>query len=148
MTVERQATLMGRLLYLSAAWTLAIKYVIPVAWALRQGAPPTTFIHFWDAWWVAHIAVGWGLVRARRGVWGWALTLALVEIPIIVAKVAFFLADPVFDFWRANWFVNKCWLLGYFVFSLYWLSRPEVRARLRAAGARVGTSAAREGRHA
>ena len=109
---------MGRLLYLSAAWTLAIKYVLPVGWALWLGAPLTSFIFFWDAWWVAHLAVGWSLVRRKRGVWIYALLLALVEIAIIVAKFALFLRAPVFDFWTANWFVNKCWLLGYFAMNV------------------------------
>lgn len=129
--VERQAAFMGRLLYVSAAWTVAIKYVLPLLWALGSGAPLTTFILYWDAWWVAHMAVGWGLVRARRGIWIWALLLALVEIAIILAKLILFLRDPTFDFWTTNWFVNKCWLLAYFSFSLYWLSRPDVRRFLR-----------------
>lgn len=128
--VERQSALMGRLLYVSAAWTIAIKYALPIGWALWIGAPWTAFIFFWDAWWGAHLAVGWSLVRARRGVWVWALLLAAVEIAIIVPKLTLFLIHPIADVWRMSWFVNKCWLLAYFAFSLWWLMRHDVRARL------------------
>lgn len=133
--VERQAVLMGRLLYVSAAWTLAIKYLMPIGWALWLGEPLTRFIFFWDAWWVAHLAVGWGLVRGKRGIWIYALLLALAEIAIIATKLVLFVLEPAFDFWTANWFVNKCWLLVYFSFSLYWLSRPTTMAFLKAPGA-------------
>jgi len=138
------SVLMGQLLYLSAAWTLAIKYVLPIGWALWIGVPWMTFIRYWDAWWVAHLAVGWALMRVRRGVWVWALLLAVAEIAIIVPKLTLFLIHPHVDVWSANWFVNKCWLLALFSFSLVWLGRLEVRDRLQTAAA----GAERSSRHA
>jgi hypothetical protein len=146
--VEHQAVLMGRLLYLSAAWTVVIKYVLPIGWALWVGVPWMTFIRYWDAWWVAHLAVGRALTRVRRGVWVWALLLAVAEIAIIVPKLVLFLLHPHVDVWSANWFVNKCWLLAYFSFSLVWLGRWDVRERLQTAAGGAELSGRRAGRTA
>lgn len=36
-------------LFLLAAWTLAIKYIFPVAYALSEGVPVLTYV-MWDFW--------------------------------------------------------------------------------------------------
>ena len=130
MTFDRQRMFLARLLYLFAAWTLTIKYVLPVSWALIQKQPLATFIYFWDAWWIAHILVGLGLERRKKGTWWAALILSLAEIVIIVAKFWLYLRGPNLDFWHVNWFVNKCFLLGYFVFLLFWLMKKQAREKL------------------
>ena len=117
----------GRLLYFFAAWTLLIKYVLPVAWALSRKEPLSAYIFFWDAWWLAHLGVGWGLCR-RRKVWLWALFLSLAEIAIIGVKFVRFIRTPDLDFWHANWFVNKLFLLVYFIVLLGWLLKKKVRS--------------------
>jgi len=131
MSWEQQCRVMGRLLYAFAAWTVTIKFLLPMAWAAGRGEPLVTYIG-WDAWWVAHIVVGMGLTRRRRGVWPWAMLLAAVETVIITTKFALFLPNPTWDFWHTNWLVNKAFMLAYFAVSLWWLTRPPAREQLAA----------------
>jgi len=88
-------------LFILAAWTLVIKYVFPIAYALQYGLPAWTFINL-DLWPVVHVWLGWSLV-------------------IIVSKFAIFLSAPEWTIWRTNWFVNKIFVLSCFVMLLTWL---------------------------
>ncbi len=124
---ERQSKIFGKLLYFFAGYTLVIKYILPVGWAVIQKAPMVTYIYFWDAWWVAHIIVGRGLALAKKGIWPWAFSLSVAEIIIIAVKFFFYLKFPNLDFWHVNWFVNKTFLLIYFSVLLAWLFKQETR---------------------
>jgi len=125
--VEKQAKVFGNLLYFFAAYTLTIKYVLPVGWAVAKELPLTTYIYFWDAWWIAHIIVGHGLMHRRRKILIWAFLLSVAEIIIIMIKFGMFYQAPNLSFWHLNWLVNKCFLLVYFWVLLIWLMRKEVR---------------------
>jgi hypothetical protein len=122
-----QGLVLGRLLYFFAGYTLMIKYVIPVGWALRQGENWMTYIYFWDAWWIAHLLVGRGLISARRRIWLWALLLTAAEIIIIASKFVLLAMNPVTDMWHVMWFWNKAFLLVYFFGLGMWLLRADVR---------------------
>lgn len=125
---ETESFLFGTGLYSFAAYTVIIKYVMPVAWAVMTRAPLDAYIYFWDAWWIAHIAVGYGLRGRKPGTWLWAFLLAAVEVIIITTKLVLFWRVPVLDFWRVNWLVNKSLLLVFFAVLLAWLAKKEVRA--------------------
>lgn len=127
---ERACILSGKFLYFFAAYTVTIKYLMPVAWAAIEQAPLLAHIYFWDAWWILHIAVGFGLCRRTKGIWPWAFLLAIAEIIIIVTKFVFYFASPNTSFWHLNWLVNKSLLLIYFFVFLLWLCRQEVRKLL------------------
>jgi len=125
----REAKIFGHWLYFFAVFTLTIKYILPIGWALRQQTSWETFIYFWDAWWIIHFAVGYGLIHQKRGVWKWALALAIAEIVIIVTKFVLYLQNPNLDFWHLSWLVNKVCLLVYFCVLLAWCFRSGVRER-------------------
>ena len=128
--VERQSVVFGKLLYFFAAYTVTIKYILPVSWALIQKVPLATYIYFWDAWWIAHVAVGRGLILRKKGIWPWALLLTAAEIIIITVKFVFYFKAPNLDFWHVNWLVNKSCLLIYFWMLLAWLFKKETREYL------------------
>ena len=97
-----------------AAWTLVIKYIFPVAYALNAGEPPLSHV-MWDFWWVAHIWIGWALIRRPRYTFALTMTVSVVEIVIVVTKFVMFLSAPQWDIWRTNWFINKCFVLACFI---------------------------------
>jgi len=126
--IEDQANIFGNFLYFFAAYTVTIKYLLPVSWSLIQKVPLTSYIYFWDAWWIAHLWVGSGLKGGKKNIWIWAFLLTVAEIIIISVKFAFYAREPNFDFWHLNWFVNKSFMLVYFWVILFWLFKKEVRS--------------------
>jgi hypothetical protein len=111
---------LAHLLFFLAAWTVVIKYLFPIAYALAYGEP--TFGHVYlDLWPVAHVAVGWSLLNWRRWTFGLALAVSVAEIAIVATKFAIFLQAPEWTIWRTNWFINKLFVLGCFVVLLGWL---------------------------
>lgn len=109
-------------LFVLAGWTLVIKYVFPVAYALNQGVPLLTYV-MWDFWWVAHIWLGWALIRRPRYTFEIALGISVVEIAIVVTKFIVFLSAPQWDIWRTNWFINKVFVLACFILLLAYVVR-------------------------
>lgn len=117
---------LAHMLFLLAAWTVFIKYLFPVAFALAEGVGWHTYI-YWDLWPIAHVWLGWALLARPRYTRALAIGMALVEIAIIVTLFSIFLADPEWSIWRTNWFVNKVFVLSCFVLVLYGaLRHPEV----------------------
>ena len=116
---------LAHLLFILAAWSVFIKYIFPIAFALAEGVALTTYI-FWDFWPIAHVWLGWALL-ARPGYTRWlAIVMSVVEIIIIVSMFFWFLSDPDWSIWRTNWFVNKVFVLACFVMVLVTaLVRPE-----------------------
>lgn len=107
-------------LFILAAWTLSIKYLFPVAYALNEGVPIGTYI-LWDFWWVIHIWLGWSLLHWRRYTYYFAAIVCVVEIAIVVTKFVVFLSAPQWTIWRTNWFINKVFVLACFVMLLNYL---------------------------
>ena len=107
-------------LFILAAWTLVIKFIFPVMFALAEGAPIGKYVML-DFWWVAHIWLGWALLRRPGYTYALALVVSVVEIIIIVTKFALFLPAPDWSIWRTNWFINKCFVLACFMGLLGYL---------------------------
>ena len=104
-------------LFILAAWTLVIKYVFPMSYALVEGVPILTYV-YWDFWWVVHIWLGWSLLHWRRYTYAAAVGVSVVEIVIIATKFVSFLSAPQWTIWRTNWFINKIFVLACFLMLL------------------------------
>lgn len=116
---------LAHLLFILAAWTIFIKYLFPIGFALASGKPWTSHI-YWDLWPLAHIWLGWALLARPRYTRALAIGMSIVEIAIIGTLFARFLSDPEWSIWRTNWFVNKVFVLACFILVLVTaLSRPE-----------------------
>ena len=107
-------------LFILAAWTLVIKYVFPMAFAVHHDLPAMTHVYL-DLWPVVHVWVGWSLLRWQPYTFWFAVGVAVLEIVIIVSKFSIFLAAPEWSIWRTNWFINKIFVLSCFVMMLTWL---------------------------
>jgi len=107
-------------LFLLAAWTLVIKYVFPVTYAIYYDLPVGSHVYL-DLWPVVHIWLGWSLLHWRRSTFAMAAGISIAEIVIVVSKFVVFLAGPEWTIWRTNWFINKVFVLGCFVMLLTWL---------------------------
>jgi hypothetical protein len=114
------ARFLAHFLFILAAWTVVIKYLFPMAYALAEGAPLTTYV-FLDFWPVVHVWVGWLLLNWSRWTVPVALVSSVAEIGIVVTKFALFLSAPEWTIWRTNWFINKLFVLVVFVLLLGWL---------------------------
>lgn len=121
-------TFLAHFLILLAAWTLTIKFLFPIAFALAAGSPLLTHV-YWDFWWVIHLWLAWALLRSPPYTTALALGVSVVEIAIIVTKFALFLSAPEWDIWTTNWFINKLFVLACFClmlayFAIYHRRRP------------------------
>lgn len=114
------ALFFAHFLVLLSCWTLLIKYIVPVAFALADGGPLVTYV-MWDFWWVAHLFLAWALVRRPSYLFVLGVLVAGVEIVIVATKFALFLPAPDWTIWTMNWFVNKVFVLGCFSLMLPWL---------------------------
>jgi len=108
---------LAHLLFILAAWSVFIKYLFPITFALVEGEPWSTWV-FWDLWPVAHVWLGWALLARPSYTWLLAVAMSAIEIVIIVTLFSLFLVDPEWSIWRTNWFVNKVFVLGCFVLIL------------------------------
>jgi len=108
---------LAHMLFFLAAWSVFIKYLFPLAFALAEGVSWSSYI-YWDLWPVAHVWLGWALLARPGYTRALAIGMAVVEIVIIVTLFALFLADPEWSIWRTNWFVNKVFVLACFVLVL------------------------------
>jgi len=108
---------LAHLLFILAAWTLFIKYLFPIGFALAYGEAWTSRI-YWDLWPLAHIWLGWALLARPGYTRALAVGMSVVEILIISNFLFNFLADPDWSIWRTNWFVNKVFVLACFVLVL------------------------------
>ena len=107
-------------LFILAAWTLVIKYVFPVTYAIHYDLPVGRHVYL-DLWPVVHVWLGWSLLHWKRATFGFALGISIAEIVIVVSKFVLFLGEPEWTIWHTNWFVNKVFVLGCFVMLLTWL---------------------------
>jgi hypothetical protein len=107
-------------LFILAAWTIVIKYLFPIGFAMAEGVPSGTYV-YWDLWPVVHVLVGWSLLNWNRYTFPFAVGVSVVEIVIIVTKFAAFLAAPEWTIFRTNWFINKIFVLACFVLLLGYL---------------------------
>ena len=115
-------------LFLLAAWTLVIKFAFPISFSWHEGSPLGTYV-LWDFWWTIHLWLGWTLIFWQRYTYVFAISVSVLEISIITIKFTFFLADPSWTIWTANWFINKLFVLACFVSILgyFFTKRRELR---------------------
>ena len=113
-------TFLAHFLFILAAWTVVIKYLFPLAYALSEGKPAGSYV-FLDFWPLVHVWVGWSLLHWNRFTFALALTVSIAEIGIVVTKFVLFLAAPEWTIFRTNWFINKIFVLACFVLLLGWL---------------------------
>jgi len=111
---------LAHFLVVLAAWTLTIKFVFPIAFALSEGSPLASYI-YWDFWWVAHLWLAWALLRRPTYTYWLALGVSLAEIAIVVTKLSLFLLEPQWNIWETNWFINKLFVLLCFALMLPYL---------------------------
>jgi hypothetical protein len=121
---------LAHFLIVLAAWTVTIKFLFPIAYAVAYGLPIGTHI-YWDFWWVVHLWLAWALLRWRSYSFALAIGVSSVEIAIVVTKLALFLAAPEWTIWTTNWFINKLFVLLVFCLMLPYLMlhRRELRPR-------------------
>ena len=121
---------LAHFLIVLAAWTLTIKFLFPIAYALGQGAPIGTYI-YWDFWWVVHLWLASALLRWPPYTFALAIGISTVEIAIILTKFALFLAAPEWTIWTTNWFINKLFVLACFCLMLpyFVIYRRDLRQR-------------------
>ncbi|WGL17995.1 hypothetical protein PVT68_06770 [Microbulbifer bruguierae] len=117
--VERSHWLqfLAHCLFFLAAWTLFIKYLFPIGFALATGEPWNSHV-YWDLWPLAHVWLGWALLAQPGYTRRLAIVMSVIEIAIIVSKFVVFLGDPEWTLWRGNWFVNKVFVLVCFILIL------------------------------
>ena len=108
---------LAHFLFVLAAWTVVVKYLFPVGYALAQGIDPATHVYL-DFWPVVHVWLGWALLARPRYTYALALAVAVLEIGIVVTKFVLFLDEPQWTIWTTNWFVNKLFVLGCFSLML------------------------------
>jgi hypothetical protein len=121
---------LAHFLIVLAAWTVTIKFLFPIVYAIAYGLPLGSHI-YWDFWWVVHLWLAWALLRWRAYTLALATLVSAVEIVIVVTKLALFLAAPEWTIWTTNWFVNKLFVLLCFGLMLPWLvlHRRELQVR-------------------
>jgi hypothetical protein len=49
---------LAHFLIVLAAWTVTIKFLFPIGYALAYGLAPGSHI-YWDFWWVVHLWLAW-----------------------------------------------------------------------------------------
>jgi hypothetical protein len=123
---------LAHFLIVLAAWTVTIKFLFPISYAAAYGLPLGSHI-YWDFWWVVHLWLAWALLRWRFYTWLAAITVSVVEIAIVVTKLALFLPAPEWTIWTTNWFINKL-----FVLLVFCLMLPYLVLRRRELGGRAG----------
>ena len=107
-------TFLAHFLFILAAWTVVIKYLFPMAYALSEGNPVLTYVYL-DLWPVVHVWVGWSLLNWNRYTFALAGVVSVAEMVIVVSKFVIFLAQPEWTIWRTNWFINKIFVLTCFI---------------------------------
>jgi hypothetical protein len=119
----RIASIVG--LVVMATWTLVIKYVAPLLWALSEtlaGRDAEAPI-MWDFWWVVHLALARLIYLRHPFMWAAGTIIAGVEILIVTVKLVLYYRAPDYSFWNLLWLTNKMYVLVFFVGFLMLLMR-------------------------
>ena len=101
-------------LVILAAWTLVIKFIFPISYAILEEVSWSTYV-MWDFWWVAHLWLAWAFLVQWRYLYPFAYIISVLEILIISFKFYVFLGNPDWTIWTANWFINKIFVLSCFL---------------------------------
>ena len=123
---------LGHFLIVLAAWTVTIKFLFPIAYALGQSvrsAPTSTGI---SGGWCTCGSPGRSCAGSRTPT-RWRSGSRRSRSPIILTKFALFLPEPEWTIWTTNWFINKLFMLACFCLMLpyFGLYRRDLRQRPR-----------------
>ena len=114
MRTPRVNRFFAHFLFILAAWTLVIKYVFPMTYAIFYGLPIGSHVYP-DLWPVVHVWLGWSLLHWRRSTFVFAVGISVAEIVIVISKfVSLYRAYFAGPFRRSH--NNK--IVG--VFSNFW----------------------------
>lgn len=126
-----QRRFFAHLLIFVAVWSLFIKYLFPITFAVVYDEPALHYV-YWDFWPLVHLWLAWSLLTLPSYVKWLAWCIALVEVIIILVKFYLFLTDPQWDIWRTNWFINKVFvLLTFLLLSGSLLLQPDMLSKTR-----------------
>ena len=98
-----------------AAWTILIKFIFPVLYALHYGENFTKYI-MWDFWWIAHLWLAYSFLNISRNTYFIGLIICIFELIIIIYKLYIFFIFPQWTIWETNWMINKIFVLILFIF--------------------------------
>tara|TARA_Y100000758_G_scaffold283821_1_gene232897 strand:- start:563 stop:979 length:417 start_codon:yes stop_codon:yes gene_type:complete len=98
-----------------AAWTILIKFIFPVLYALNYGENITKYI-MWDFWWIAHLWLAYSFLNITRNTYFIGLIICIFELIIIIYKLYIFFIFPQWTIWETNWMINKIFVLILFIF--------------------------------
>ena len=98
-----------------AAWTILIKFIFPVLYALNYGENITKYI-MWDFWWIAHLWLAYSFLNISRNTYFIGLIICIFELIIIIYKLYIFFILPQWTIWETNWMINKIFVLILFIF--------------------------------
>ena len=97
-----------------ALWTILIKFIFPVIYALNYGESFSKFI-MWDFWWMAHLWLGWSFLNISNKTYYLGLLICFSELIIILYKLYDFFETPNWTIWDTNWMINKTFVLILFL---------------------------------
>ena len=108
---------LAHFLFVLAAWTVVIKYVFPVGYAVAHGLAPGTHVYL-DLWPVPTSGSA-GRCSPARGTPMHSRSSWLSSRSVSCRRnSSWFLDEPQWTIWTTNWFVNKLFVLGCFVLML------------------------------
>ncbi len=113
-------------LLILAAWTLVIKFLFPISYAMLEDVSWSTYV-MWDFWWVAHLWLAWAFIVRWRYLYPLAYITSVLEILIVSFKFYFFLINPDWTIWTANWFINKVFVLSCFLLIFSYLLAGKIK---------------------
>ena len=116
-------------LVMLAAWTLVVKFLFPISYAMFEKVSWSTYV-MWDFWWVAHLWLSWAFLVQWRYLYPFAYIISVLEILIISFKFYVFLGNPDWTIWTANWFINKIFVLSCFLLIFGYLVGGIKRTRV------------------
>jgi len=102
-------------LVLIVLWTLLIKFIFPVTYALYYEENFTKYI-MWDFWWIAHLWLANSFLNLSKNTYYVGLLICISELIIIIYKLGFFFISPQWNIWDTNWMINKIIVLFLFIF--------------------------------
>lgn len=120
-------------LVVMATWTVIVKFLVPVLFALAEryaGRPVASAPVMWDFWWVAHLWLAWLLMHRHPLSRPAGMGIAVAECLIVAVKLVFYLRQPDLSLWGLLWLTNKVYVLVFFLFLSVYLTRGSVRGAL------------------
>ena len=101
-------------LVLIVLWTLLIKFIFPVTYALYYEENFTKYI-MWDFWWIAHLWLANSFLNLSKNTYYVGLLICISELIIIIYKLGVFFISPQWNIWDTNWMLNKIIVLFLFI---------------------------------